>query len=377
MIHLDLFSGIGGFAYAADQVWDDVEHIFCEIDTFCVQVLKKHWKGARIYGDIRKLTYDSYANGNGCTEQQKVNTAEAGKQALSGVEGCDGFTADAEGGRNNCLQESENSGKLQHIERGDTGLPFKKVHILTGGFPCQPFSSAGKRRGHEDDRFLWPQMLRVIKEFKPTWIIGENVAGILSMAQYEGNAEVGSETDLFGNTKDIHTHEGRGILYGIIEQLGEIGYAVQTFIIPACAVGAPHRRDRVWIVANRESLYGDGSNGNLGIGTQPKEISQPGDGGGKGDVADWNKNWLEVATKLCGVDDGLPAELDKHGKTNCQTCGGKGFGRIPCEECGKVEFKLSKAGHRVERLKSLGNAIVPQVAIEIMKAIRKVEDETL
>jgi DNA (cytosine-5)-methyltransferase 1 len=221
-------------------------------------------------------------------------------------------------------------------------------------------------------------MLRVIKEFQPTWIIGENVAGILSMAQYEGDAKVGSQTDLFGNTKDIHSHEGRGILYGIIEQLGEIGYAVQTFVIPACAVNAPHRRDRVWIVANRtgdrlkwgrtgiaieEGLQprsepaGELAGGlkrphsdapdTTGIGQELKASERKLAGERYAEQNSWDRNWLEVATQLCGMDDGLPAELDG--------------------------FKLSKAGHRVERLKSLGNAIVPAVAIEIMKAINSAE----
>jgi DNA (cytosine-5)-methyltransferase 1 len=222
-------------------------------------------------------------------------------------------------------------------------------------------------------------MFRVIKEFKPTWVIGENVAGILSMAQFEGDAKVGSETDLFGNTKDVHSHEGRGILYGIIEQLGEIGYAVQTFVIPAVAVNAPHRRDRVFFVANRTDLFSNGGNSNPRISTRPEKVSQSGNSSGQSNTSEserwsggsageqeqstqsgqtlpgrfntreWEEPWLTVAVRTCsrGVDDGLPAELDG--------------------------FKLSKPKHRVERLKALGNAIVPQVAIEIMRAIKLTE----
>ena len=272
-------------------------------------------------------------------------------------------------------------------------------------------------------------MLRVIKEFKPTWIVGENVAGILTMAQQQGDAQVGSETDLFGNKTNTQTEYGRGVVYGIITDLEQIGYSVQPFVIPACAVNAPHRRDRVWIVAHAGYRNGQGTqnNGELegqvpcpedaskskrsnsvarkepafntasigcndggshrqggqvqdftigkneenkqernrrkrGVGerdsnapdTEGKRLSERGKTGGevverstrRGRFTNndsWNKNWLEVATKLCRVDDGLPVELDG--------------------------FKLTKAGHRVERLKALGNSIVPQVAIEIMRAI--------
>lgn len=114
--HLDLFSGIGGFSLAADWVWENDHKIigFCEIDKFCQKVLKKHWPGVPIYDDIKKLD---------------------GKQ-------------------------------------------FGTVDLLTGGFPCQPFSVAGKRKGQEDDRALWPEMFRIIQESKPHWIIGENIVVI-------------------------------------------------------------------------------------------------------------------------------------------------------------------------------------------------------
>ena len=307
MIHLDLFSGIGGFSIASDNVFKNVEHIFCEINPFCKQVLKKHWPQATIYEDIKQL-----------------DTAAIGY-----------------------------------------------VDLLTGGFPCQPFSSAGKKRGKEDDRYLWPEMLRIIKECKPTWIIGENVAGIINMA-----------------------------LEQVCSDLEGAGYEVQPLIIPACAVDAPHRRDRVWIIGYAQH---DGFNaakdgkGSIERGdshaqgteeirkpTRPDlprnaianakskqdrreqqpwlrrhartknkqnatnstgillqgQYSRPGEGQFRRES--WRKDWLEVATELCGVGDGLPVELDG--------------------------LKLSESKHRNERIKALGNAIVPQVAIEIMKA---------
>lgn len=157
MRHLELFSGIGGFALAASWVWGKEHeiHSFVEIDPFCQKVLKKHWPNVPIVSDIKEYRHD-------------------------------GTTID----------------------------------LLTGGFPCQPFSVAGKQRGTEDDRWRWPEMFKVISEVKPRWIIGENVAGIVKME-----------------------------LDNCISDLEAEGYECQPFIIPACAVDAPHRRDRVWIVA--------------------------------------------------------------------------------------------------------------------------------
>ena len=317
MEHIDLFSGIGGFALAA--LWAGFKtEVFCEKDKFCQQVLKKHWPKVPIIEDI-----------------------------------------------------------------GDfDGTKWKGATILTGGFPCQPFSIAGKRRGKEDDRYLWPEMLRVISEAKPTWVLGENVAGIIHLALDQVLADLEGE-----------------------------GYETATFIIPACAINAPHRRDRVWIIAHSECkrpISGEHSNWSRpkervsqgqnshasnskcvgwqerpGKGIQPKkqitERQDTGDSNTKGIASNtsskgleremwsfqqgdrrrfttqnrgqfkvWDKDWIEVATQLCGVDDGFPAELDG--------------------------FKLSKSAHRRERLKALGNAIVPQIAMIIMQKIRIIEE---
>ncbi len=282
MKHLDLFSGIGGFAYAVDQVWPGAEHIFCEIDPFCQAVLKKHWKGAKIYGDIRQLT----AN----TESGQSGQSQAGN-----------------GGQDTC--------------RGN-----QECDLLTGGFPCQPFSQAGKRKGTDDNRYLWPAMFRAIQLTKPRWIIAENVRGLI-------------------NIQD-------GVVFGqVLTDLESEGYEVQPFIIPAVAVNAPHRRDRVWIVGNA-TKEGCGERGRQKVGTCERQMGKHrqeraeirANGGAICKRLNWSAIWLKVATELCGVDDGLPAELDG--------------------------LKLSKAGHRVERLKALGNAIVPQVAVEIMRSIK-------
>jgi DNA (cytosine-5)-methyltransferase 1 len=379
MRHLDLFSGIGGFALAADWVWGDVEHIFCEIDPFCQKVLKKHWPDAPINTDIRTLNNEwitANANTDGFSEQEFGNTKES-----------------------SFLRNSRNN---------------TNIDLLTGGFPCQPFSCAGKRDGKSDDRYLWPEMLRVIRETRPRWIIGENVAGIVSMAQSESESGVESEADNKGDCGGEGLSDG--ILCGIIDGIEKEGYAVQTFIIPACAVNAPHRRDRVWIVAHAIDCNNRGWRGQIGeadgvseldrqtvcarmscgtdedaayprqqygeswnservdenenIGTacttnterQSKAfrnsestrlqsgIDGQGErqhGGASSGCIEWDRDWLEVATELCGMDDGLPAELDG--------------------------FKLSKSKHREQRLKSLGNAIVPQVAAVIMQAIKEID----
>ena len=99
-----------------------------------------------------------------------------------------------------------------------------RIDIITGGFPCQPFSNAGKQRGKDDDRYLWPEMLRAIREVQPRWVVGENVRGLL-------------------------TNAGGMVFEQVCADMEALGYEVQPLLVPACAVDAPHRRDRVWIVA--------------------------------------------------------------------------------------------------------------------------------
>lgn len=297
MKHLDLFSGIGGFALAVDTVWHEEknEHIFCDNDKFCQAVLKKHWPESPIYGDIRTLTYADFRQSN------------AGN-------------------------ESKSKRKTHPELSAET-----RIDILTGGFPCQPFSLAGRRQGTQDDRFLWPEMFRVIRDFKPPWVIAENVRGLLT--------------------------QGGGLVFEqVCADLESIGYEVQPIIIPAVAVNAPHRRDRVWFIANRknnkrrtgqiskiqETIGTSGHNKSSGNdrnasnsnprGVQRHERKSTEKRPASRSGPSWNENWIKIATELCRVDDGLSKRLDRN-----------------------------------PRLTALGNAIVPQVAEEILKAIKEIE----
>ena len=186
MRHASLFSGIGGAEIAAS--WLGWENIFhVEINPFGRKVLEYWYPKSISYEDITQTDFSSW--------------------------------------------------------RG-------KIDILTGGFPCQAFSVAGLRKGAEDDRYLWPEMLRAIREIQPCWVVGENVTGLLSMVQPGEEVEVGSTGDIFEENY-IYRTEQRFTIDEICEGLECAGYEVQPFVIPACAVGAPHRRDRVWIVARR------------------------------------------------------------------------------------------------------------------------------
>jgi DNA (cytosine-5)-methyltransferase 1 len=213
-----------------------------EYNPFCQRVLKKHWPHVKLVGDIHDVTADS----------------------------------------------------------------FGAAELICGGFPCQPFSVAGNRKGAEDDRFLWPEMLRVIQAYRPTWIVGENVTGIINME-----------------------------LDNVLSQLESNGYTVQTFIIPACAVDAKHRRDRVWIVAYSQCV------GQSGSGT---------------DVRSYNttQDSKREADRLDDIGQVWPDEAEWFAQS--------GMGRIS-----------NGVPNRTHRLKGLGNAIVPQVAMEIMRNIALIE----
>lgn len=160
----------------------------------------------------------------------------------------------------------------EDITRTDFSEWRDRITVLTGGFPCQPFSYAGRRRGSEDDRYLWPFMLRCIEQVRPSWFVGENVAGITTMAFPGEDVKVGEQTDLFGACDEVYEKHERYVLDEICQSLERAGYSVQPMLIPACAVGAPHRRDRVFIVAHRvaESVaYTNGCDNGTGRPEEP------------------------------------------------------------------------------------------------------------
>ena len=184
MTHASLFSGIGGAELAAS--WLGWNNVFhCEIQEFQRKVLEYWFPNSISYEDITKTDFSQW--------------------------------------------------------RG-------KIDVLTGGFPCQPFSVAGKRKGAEDNRYLWSEMLRAIREIQPAWVVGENVNGLLSMVQPGNEVEVGRSDSLFEESY-LTREEQEFTISRVCEDFEREGYSVQPLVIPACAVGAPHRRDRVWIVA--------------------------------------------------------------------------------------------------------------------------------
>lgn len=299
MKHGSLFSGIGGFDLAAE--WMGWENVFhCEWMDFPRKVLEYHFPNSDSLKDICKTDFKKYAN---------------------------------------------------------------KIDILTGGFPCQPFSMAGKRKGTEDERYLWGEMLRAIQEIKPKFVIAENVFGITNI-------------------------DGGMVFEQVCIDLEAQGYEVQPFIIPAAAKNAPHRRDRVWFVAQNTNCIGlDDRKTNSGRGrnrefestssirkidethrndpnTGSKRFQQCGIPGqiskterisskerGKFRIPietmgnGFKSNWKDFPTQspICGRDDGLPFEMDG----------------------------ITFSKWRQESIKGYGNAIVPQVALEIFKALEK------
>lgn len=280
--HYDLFAGIGGFSYALDTIFNDydINHIFCEWEAFPTAVLKKYWPGATYYGDIANLVAD--------TERARRSRFQD--------------------------QSSTRQHRLCYRARGDQE---PEMVIVTGGFPCQPFSQAGRRSGTSDNRYKWPEMFSVIRHVRPDWVIAENVRGLATW------------------------NDGL-VLETVCADLESEGYEVQPLIIPACAVGAPHRRDRVWIVAYHKcARWGAEQRPEQSTGQICRQSH------GDRDGTDWNRDWREVAFATChdGVDDGLPRWMDG--------------------------TPISPARHRRERLKACGNAIVPQVAMALFRAIKQ------
>ena len=283
---LDLFSGIGGFSLGLEATGGFETKAFCELDKYCKSVLKKHWPDTRQYDDIKELTYDKLRS--------------------------DGI---------------------------DT------IDIITGGYPCQPFSVAGKQKGTEDKRHLWPEYFRLVKECRPTWVIGENVSGHIKLG-----------------------------LDQVIEDLESEGYATRTFSISASSIGANHQRERIWIIANSNSngLLKDDSNirpqSTESIGKDsgsirkdiPREQHMANTNSGSKETLNQERVLGEQNTE--GETERYPdGSLQIHGQWNIEPNVGRVADGIPS---------------RVDRLKSLGNSLVPQIPYYIGQTILRTMADT-
>lgn len=294
MIHASLFSGIGGFDLAAG--WAGWDNAFnCEIDPFCRQTLKYHFPNAIQYDDIKTTDFT--------------------------------------------------------VWRG-------KIDVLTGGFPCQPFSTAGKRKGTADNRYLWPEMLRAIREISPRWVLGENVLGIVS---WDG-----------------------GLVFEQVQvDLEAEGYEVQAFVLPACSVNAPHLRYRTWLVAHAIE-NSERNRCKIGEfiqeGTEVRQFRDTGAGSTngihiqEGDIAN-TKGERREECNIAGKSErtyiagGRSDEI--HGRWSTfptQSPVRRRYDGFPIPMDGITVSKW-----RAESIKAYGNAIVPQVAYRIFEAINKYE----
>ena len=284
-----------------------------------------------------------------------------------------------------------------------------KIDVLSGGFPCQPFSLAGQRKGVDDNRYLWPQMLRVIREIRPTWVVGENVAGILTMVQPGAEVEVGGQASLFGEDyRKRVLHRQEYVIETICRDLEREGYAVQPLLIPACAVGAPHRRDRIWFIAHRtnagtETMQFTGENGIYAVGTsshtdgdrytscgtscriEKERRERAAVSGQRGCRREWF-NGLDGFSRIAadpygkrqiyGNDQGTE-RWDKPDERFKKQYSSSIWEKFPTQSpicsgddglSGRLDG-ITFSKWRQESVKAYGNAIVPQVAYEIFKAI--------
>ena len=296
MLHISLFSGIGGFDLAAEWMgWKNI--VSCEINDFGNKVLEYYWPNAYHHRDIHTLNYE--------------------------------------------LINEELTKRYGPKWRSDD-------IILTGGFPCQPYSVAGKRLGKEDERHLWPEMLRVISEVKPTFVVGENVGGLLSW-------------------------NGGLVFDEVRADLEAQGYEVAVYVLPAAGVNAPHKRERVWFIA-----HSNDTRRAAGFGEVQKK---------NGEVSERHNNAEFGNAGFCNAADAKNAGFSPcfAGQRQKQFGGGyksmgprqwDGFPTQPavCPRNDGISLRLDSitiSKWRNETIKAGGNAIVPQVAFEIFKAIEK------
>lgn len=278
--HVDLCSGIGGFALGFQRAGLSYPVLFCDIEEWCRDVLDKHWPDVPKAVDVKELANDPVRN----------------------VPDCD---------------------------------------ILTAGYPCQPFSLAGQRKGQEDDRHIWPYILQIVAQKRPTWCVFENVYGHISLG-----------------------------LDHVLFDLEAESYAARAFVVPACSVDAPHRRDRVWIIA-RNVAYAEGQHGHERLGGECKTASGNEGLQGEirtsgGDLAHTNSTGLQGRQKARNAG-AKGSERNQQFARRSERADGENW--LPEPNVGRVAHGVSR---RVDRLKGLGNAIVPQIAEQIALTIKQV-----
>ena len=313
-----LFAGIGGFDLGFERAgmtckWQ------VEIDDYCNKVLAKHWPDVRRYKDVKEI-HGVFSHPEQLRQHTKLRETE-GQQLR-------------EGGQT--WGELAPPSSEQLSERCPTCL--EPVDVICGGFPCQPHSVAGKRRGADDDRNLWPEFLRIVREVRPAWVVAENVPGIVSL-----------------------------YLDTVLSDLEGEGYTCWTFNIPACAFDAPHRRERIFVVAHR-----------LCVGRTERTIKQT-------IRSKKQKSEGQDITQLCEVVSKTRDVANTTGRSK-QSGGSQRDERRFQETILRssrnthdwtVEPSVGRVAHgipaRVDRLRALGNAVVPQVAEWIGRRIVEVE----
>ena len=356
--HLSLFAGIGGIDLAAE--WAGFETVGqVEIDPFCRRVLAKHWPDVPRWSDIREFPEtaplaDADLDGGGRPERAIVGDVASAVRADPTRQGHPQRDTAQRGGQGG-------------------GGRFDGLTLVSGGFPCQPFSAAGKRRGRDDDRYLWPEMLRVVRFVRPAWVLGENVAHFVNMA-----------------------------LDDVCADLEDEGYEVGAFVLPAASVGAPHLRQRCFVVAHdsrdgrrpgwegrsapggareREHALPDVAHAALQSEREPADEADALATAGRAREVPRGRGWWRVepdvgrgpygpASWLDGGGVGANAEEGGPGTTLRQSC-------AACWADGSWEDGIPRIAngvpHRVDRLRALGNAVVPQQVYPILAAIAAIE----
>ncbi len=330
MTHGSLFTGIGGFDLGF--AWAGIKTVWqVEIDAWCRNVLTQRFPGAvRDYGDVTRLWQwdeecwrEFHGKIDGSIQPILPDTSRdlrrtSGNDRPVAPDGSSSIPHATKFRRREGQPQPDGQGGIA----GEPGIPW--VDIISGGFPCQPVSVAGKRQGERDDRYLWPEMFRVVRALRPRWVVAENVYGLI-------------------------THEGGKLLDKVYDDLESEGYeTLPPIVLPACAFGAPHRRDRVWIVAHARGRGG----------RQNDEEEGSAERNGTADLGD------------AAGSQQVNAGSGQHGTRRAASGSSRGGWWATEPDVGRVAHGVPA---RVDRLRGLGNAIVPQIAEMLGRIIMELD----